>query len=51
MQVELRRLQRQLDLTMVFVTHDQEEALTMSDRHRGDAQWRHRATRCAARDL
>src|SRR5258706_1190794 len=31
MQVELRALQRQLDLTMVFVTHDQEEALTMSD--------------------
>ena len=31
MQVELRSLQRQLDLTTVFVTHDQEEALTMSD--------------------
>ncbi len=31
MQVELRALQRQLGLTMVFVTHDQEEALTMSD--------------------
>jgi spermidine/putrescine ABC transporter ATP-binding subunit len=31
MQVELRALQRQLDLTMIFVTHDQEEALTMSD--------------------
>ncbi len=32
MQLELKRLQRQLGLTFVFVTHDQEEALTMSDR-------------------
>ena len=32
MQVELRLLQRQLNITMVFVTHDQEEALTLSDR-------------------
>ena len=32
MQVEIRRLQRQLGLTMIYVTHDQEEALTMSDR-------------------
>ena len=32
MQVELRSLQRELGLTTVFVTHDQEEALTMSDR-------------------
>jgi spermidine/putrescine transport system ATP-binding protein len=32
MQLELKRLQRQLGLTTVFVTHDQEEALTMSDR-------------------
>ncbi|TCR67555.1 ABC transporter ATP-binding protein [Bosea sp. BK604] len=31
MQVELRSLQRELGLTTVFVTHDQEEALTMSD--------------------
>lgn len=31
MQVELRGLQRQLGLTTLFVTHDQEEALTMSD--------------------
>jgi spermidine/putrescine transport system ATP-binding protein len=39
MQLELKRLQRQLGTTFVFVTHDQEEALTMSDRialiHRG----------------
>jgi spermidine/putrescine ABC transporter ATP-binding subunit len=32
MQVELRQLQRRVGTTTVFVTHDQEEALTMSDR-------------------
>ena len=32
MQLELKRLQRQLGITFVFVTHDQAEALTMSDR-------------------
>ncbi|HWL14570.1 MAG TPA: ABC transporter ATP-binding protein [Opitutus sp.] len=32
MQLELKRLQRQLGVTFIFVTHDQEEALTMSDR-------------------
>ncbi|WP_095499038.1 spermidine/putrescine ABC transporter ATP-binding protein PotA [Paraferrimonas haliotis] len=32
MQLELKRLQRQLNITFVFVTHDQEEALSMSDR-------------------
>ncbi len=32
MQLELRALQRQIGITFVFVTHDQEEALTMSDR-------------------
>ena len=32
MQLELKRLQRQLGMTFIFVTHDQEEALTMSDR-------------------
>ncbi len=31
-QVELKSLQRKLGITFVFVTHDQEEALTMSDR-------------------
>ena len=31
-QVELKNLQRRLGITFVFVTHDQEEALTMSDR-------------------
>ncbi|MFF4761488.1 ABC transporter ATP-binding protein [Streptomyces sp. NPDC001292] len=32
MQVELKALQREVGITFVFVTHDQEEALTMSDR-------------------
>jgi spermidine/putrescine transport system ATP-binding protein len=32
MQLELKHLQRKLGLTFVFVTHDQDEALTMSDR-------------------
>ncbi|MBO68238.1 MAG: hypothetical protein CL398_07985 [Acidiferrobacteraceae bacterium] len=32
MQIELRQLQQQLDITFLFVTHDQEEALTLSDR-------------------
>ena len=32
MQVELKSLQRQVGITTIFVTHDQEEALTMSDR-------------------
>lgn len=31
MQIELKRLQRKLGITFVYVTHDQEEALTMSD--------------------
>ncbi len=31
MQIELKRMQQQLDITFVYVTHDQEEALTMSD--------------------
>ena len=32
MQLELQRVQRQVGITFVYVTHDQEEALTMSDR-------------------
>jgi len=32
MQIELKQMQRRLGITFVFVTHDQEEALTMSDR-------------------
>ena len=32
MQIELKQLQKRLGITFVYVTHDQEEALTMSDR-------------------
>ncbi len=39
MQVELKRIQNEVGITFIFVTHDQEEAMTMSDRiaviHRG----------------
>jgi len=42
MRTELQRLQRQLDVTTIYVTHDQEEAMTMSDRiaviNHGDLQ-------------
>src|SRR5438093_10084864 len=32
MKIELKRLQRDVGVTTIYVTHDQEEALTMSDR-------------------
>ena len=32
MQIELKKIQQQLGITFIYVTHDQEEALTMSDR-------------------
>ena len=32
MQIEIKRIQEQLGVTVIYVTHDQEEALTMSDR-------------------
>lgn len=32
MKIEIMRIQRELNMTVVFVTHDQDEALTMSDR-------------------
>src|SRR5438128_12487344 len=32
MQVELKRIQREVGITFIYVTHDQGEALTMSDR-------------------
>ena len=32
MQTEIKALQKELDMTVVFVTHDQEEAMNMSDR-------------------
>ena len=42
MQTELKRIQQQLEITFIYVTHDQEEALTMSDTvvvmNKGDIQ-------------
>ena len=42
MQVELKRIQGEVGITFIFVTHDQEEAMTMSDRiavlHRGQIE-------------
>ena len=35
MQLELKNMQQQLGITFIYVTHDQEEALTMSRHHRG----------------
>ena len=32
MKIELKRLQREIEITTIYVTHDQEEALTMSER-------------------
>jgi spermidine/putrescine transport system ATP-binding protein len=32
MQIELRRIQHEVDITFIYVTHDQEEAMSMSDR-------------------
>ena len=32
MQLELKTMQREVGITFVFVTHDQEEAMTMADR-------------------
>ena len=48
---ELVRLQEQLGLTFVIVTHDQEEAMSMADRHRRDERRPDRADRHAARGL
>ena len=43
MRVELKALQRRVGITFLLVTHDQEEALSMSDQHRGDERGPHRA--------
>ena len=51
MQVELKQIQRDLGITFIFVTHDQEEALTLSRPHRGVQRGPHRAARHAARAL
>ncbi len=51
MRVELRELQRRLGITSVYVTHDQEEALAISDRVIVDERGRDRADRHAGGDL
>ena len=51
MQVELKQIQRDVGITFVFVTHDQGEALTMSDRVAVFDRGPHRAGRHADRDL
>ena len=48
LRVELRRLQEEVGITFVFVTHDQEEALSMSDRVAVMTR-RQRSTRSARR--
>ena len=51
MQIELKRIQQSLDITFIYVTHDQEEALTMSRHRRGHERRRHPADRHAAGHL
>ena len=51
MQLELKRIQHELGTTFVYVTHDQEEALAMSDRIAVMNGGRGRADRQPARDL
>ena len=48
MQIELQNLQRSLGITFILVTHDQEEALSMSDRVAIMRDGTHRADRRAA---
>ena len=38
MRAEISRIQRDLGVTTIYVTHDQTEAMTMGDRVRGDAE-------------
>ncbi len=51
MRFELKRMQRDLGLTTIYVTHDQSEALGAVPRDRGDERGPHRADRLAARHL
>ena len=49
LQIELKQIQREVGITFVYVTHDQEEALTMSRPDRGDEPRPGRAGRPAPR--
>ena len=51
MQVEIKEIQRRLGMTVVYVTHDQEEAMNMSDRIAHHESRPHRAGRPAGGDL
>jgi spermidine/putrescine transport system ATP-binding protein len=51
MQLELKTLQREVGITFIYVTHDQEEALTMSDRIAVMSKGRGPADRGAGGDL
>ena len=51
MQLELKRIQREVGITFIFVTHDQEEALTMSDRIAVMSNGQGRADRHARREI
>ena len=51
MQIELKRIQREIGITFIFVTHDQGEALTMSDRMAVMSRGLRRADRHAGGDL
>lgn len=46
MQIELKRIQREIGITTIFVTHDQEEALTGWRRGRMWCCGGHRRARC-----
>ena len=51
MRAELRAIQKRTGVTFVYITHDQSEALAMSDRVGGDERGRRPAGRHAARAL
>ena len=47
MRAELKRFHQELNATVIYVTHDQLEAVTMADKHGGDERRRPAAVRCA----
>ena len=49
MRVELKRLHKELGATIIYVTHDQIEAMTLGNTHRGHARRTHRTIRYAGR--
>ncbi len=51
MRLEIKKLHDELQQTIVYVTHDQIEAMTMATPHRGDGRGRDPADRHARRDL